>query len=368
MLHQCQNAYVEYDDVGAVVDGGQYLPMCISSQNISAVRTIQTLWRARASQRLSRAMVQIREMCKCVVCDDECVKIVRCTNGHSCCVGCVLGAADSRCPICRETRVTMTPDALVADVLHACETRMRCNSCNIMFRSADCERHRAWCPAHQFVCPCSMCTQCIPASKMAAHVVQNHDDVSSLTAFSNGSFHLVFTAGLGRDNIVFAVNDVTVVIGTCGSRASRLSPDPAMIGLSLRAYYPTSTSPSLVATLHQMRVSDCNVVDSWCDAHRYGVIPPMIASRETVVLAPQSASVVPRVMTFDPYEVPRLILPDHKPGVTPGLMKRVRDSGLRDVPLMTPSMPRLDACTPMSLLHLVLHFDEETPIGSLYDC
>ena len=45
-------------------------------------------------------------MSRCVVCHDECVRAVRCRNYHAVCVGCEMGTADNRCPMCRATRST----------------------------------------------------------------------------------------------------------------------------------------------------------------------------------------------------------------------------------------------------------------------
>ena len=297
-------------------------------------------------------------MCECVVCHDECVKIVRCANGHSCCMGCVLASSDSRCPVCREMRAPVA-EAAMPVALEATGTLLRCHSCNTCTRAEDCERHRAWCPAHRFVCPWSTCTQCVRASDMAAHV-RHHGEVHALTRKIDGTFHVVLTLTRAGDTFVMCVRDTTLVISNTLQRRMG-GPDGLFMHIHLRAYYPGPDAPSLHATVRQLRVSDCDTHDGWTEAYRYGVVPPMIASRESVVLAWPSPVVTPRTCTgdaFDPF-----VLPDACPGLSSQLRDQVRKAGVRDVS----NKAAADMQTPTALLHLVLREDPRVPIVRLFD-
>ena len=56
-----------------------------------------------------------------------------------------------------------------------------------------------------------------------------------------------------------------------------------------------------------------------------------------------------------------------RPGATPGLGNRVRQTGVRDVPSITRPFATLEATTPAAVLHLIFREDPRTPIGTLYE-
>lgn len=339
----------------------------------SAVVVLQRLWRVRASARHARAAAQLRAMAECVVCGDECAQLVRCAHGHACCVGCTLAASDTRCPLCREPRPA-TVDTSLAQALAACGTRLRCRACGVASDVADCEAHRAWCPAHRFVCPWSTCTHTVCAAEMAAHV-RHHDRVHQLTRTREGCYHLVTALARPGDAVVTCAGDTTVVLTTARRMPHHLhvqEASPPMLHLHVRAYYASARAPALRATLRQLRVDGCDTRDAWSEEHRLGVVPPMIASRESVVLAGQTPALTPRALLAENFDHAQLVLPDVDPGAEASacIGPQVRAAGLRDVPALTKPLasPLLDGhAAPAVLLHVALCEDVRTPIGTLYD-
>lgn len=336
---------------------------------LDAVLLVQRRWRRRASRRMGVATATLRGMVTCAVCHDECVRLVRCSNGHACCVGCAMCATDTRCPLCRENR-PLVPDTTVLPLLEACGTRLQCASCRTSLVPRQVEKHRAWCAEHRFLCPWSNCSQCVHALSMADHV-RGHPNVPALTRRLDGGYHLV-VALLSRvsESIVCCVEDATIVISNGAQRIAVFgSPKEPPMMLTLRAYYASGTSRALRATVRQHMVSSCDQKDAWVDEHRVGVISPMIASREAVVSTSTVAALTPRTLIVDSMvmHTPHIMLPDARPGHTPGLGDRIRRNGMRDLPpAMLPMNAVADAHTPAALVHICIR-DDPTPISDVYD-
>lgn len=330
---------------------------------LDAATCVQHVWRRRAAARLVAVSQHLRNVAQCVVCADECVKLVRCSNGHSCCMGCVLAASDNRCPLCREVRAAV-PDTTIATTLAVCGVRLRCHECGIHTSVDETEFHRAWCPSHRFVCPWSTCSQCVRAVDMAEHVA-HHSDVHRLTRQSDGRYHLVVVFARAGDAVVVCVGNTTVVVNNTTTR--RLLPasmhsDGAVLQLGLRAYYPTSMAPALRAVVRQLRVSG----DDFTEEHRYGVVPPMIASRESVVLSGLTPTLTSRSVLSDAFvDSPLIVAPNVRPG--PALGDRLRQAGLRDAPQIVKPFSPMESHALVAVVHLCFCEDRNTPIGALYE-
>ena len=339
-----------------------------------AARRVQRAWRACAARRLVAAGGALRALATCAVCQDECVRLVRCANGHGCCVGCALCASDMRCPLCREPR-PLVAERVLADTMAACGLRLRCASCGVSSAIADVEAHRAWCPAHRYVCPHAACAQCVSAGAMAAHVAAHHSDgVPRLLRAADGARHVVaaFALRLASDSLVLEVGGAVVVVRTWPKYLSALAlseAGPPALQLAARAYYPAPTARALCLTVRLLRVVGCETPEAFCEEHRLGVVPPMLASRESCVMCNVAATLVPRTVYAPPPQHPRL--PDVNPFcVVParpgaGLAARARHAGLRDLPAV--QLPLAPAtATPVAFVHLALREDVRVAIGDLY--
>ena len=152
----------------------------------------------------------------CAVCQDECVRLVRCANGHRCCVGCALCAA-ARCPLCRE------PRALVAGRARGRDGGVRAAAALRELRRASAigvEAHRAWC---RRTASCAA-----KRARVRAHARDGGArgrTASRLLRHADGARHVVaaFALRLASDALVCEVGGVTVVVST-GPSASTRSP------------------------------------------------------------------------------------------------------------------------------------------------
>lgn len=306
-------------------------------------------------------------MVTCSICHDECVRMVRCSNGHACCVGCALCTNDARCPLCRESR-PLVPDTTICSFLEACGTRLKCYACDVCFAPRDCERHRAWCPEHQFVCPYPNCSQCVPAIAMADHVM-HHPSVPALTRSIDGSYHMVLAfQSRANECLIACVNDTTVVISNGLRRVVALGSqaDPPMM-VSMRAYYASGGAAPLRATVRQMSVSACDDAGGWLEEHRIGIVTPMMASREAVVSNGVTAMLAPRSFVLESQMDSHMIIPNARPGITTGLQERVCQAGIRDMPTNLPPLASLEPHTPTALVHVCFREDGRMSISDVYD-
>lgn len=249
-------------------------------RNAAAVQ-LQRQWRQLASRRHASSMMRLREASVCVVCHDECTRVVRCINGHPSCVGCVLGSGvhgHTSCAICREPRA-MHVDRTLAPLLEASSAKMRCGTCRCMVPWDRCEDHRAWCPEHAFACPYEGCHMHVRARDLAEHVHRAHRAPVLLPR--SGTHTVVMAMRPGQDNALMIVSDTVVAAHLALPPIGTSEP---LYVLALRAHYASAQSPPLVARVRQYRMDS----DEWISEHRVGTVPPVLASRE---MSPAAASV-----------------------------------------------------------------------------
>lgn len=269
-----------------------------------------------------------------------------------------MSTSDTRCPLCRSPRQPV-PDVAFEALAKTSGVTFRCNTCQTSVAAAECEYHRAWCAAHRFVCPCTACTTCVTARDMVAHV-RTHDGTLRLTQRVDGTHHAVVAlARGGGDSCVFCLDRAVVVLTNTGGRYTHPPwVTPSTFSLQLRAYYDSADAPAVLATIRQLRVLDCDSSNNWVEEHRYGVVSPMLASQEHVIVAHNGPVLTPRCVLTDalPLDAPVFAFPDVPPGKV--LSTMVRRHGLRDLPLpsYTETM-RSEASTPACIVHLVLRYD-----------
>ena len=167
------------------------------------------------------------------------------------------------------------------------------------------------------------------------------------------------------------VGGVAVVVSTGPKRLNALAfadAGPPAVPLAARAYYPSPTARALRLTVRLLRVLGCETpAEAFCEEHRLGVVPPMLASRESIVLCNVAATLVPRTVYAPshqqhPTENPFFVLAA-KPGA--GLATRARHAGLRDLPaVQLPLAP--ETATPVAFVHLLFREDARVAIGDLY--
>lgn len=251
-----------------------------------AVVHVQRAWRQLASRRHALSMARLRDASVCVVCHDECTRVVRCVNGHAACLGCALASgAASSCAVCREPR-HLHVDRTLTPLMEASSIKLRCGTCNRMVTWRDCETHRAWCPAHRFACPCDGCNAHVRACDLANHVYSAHHATDLLlNLLPDTETHPTYSAILamrpGQDAAMLCVGTTVVVVHLALPPMGTSEP---FYVVSLRAYYEGPQSPALHVRLRQHRMEN----GMWMSEHHVGLIPPVLASRE---LTPHTASV-----------------------------------------------------------------------------
>tara|TARA_B110001450_G_scaffold61192_1_gene57978 strand:+ start:1344 stop:2360 length:1017 start_codon:yes stop_codon:yes gene_type:complete len=332
----------------------------------AVVLRIQRGWRRIASQRASRLLQHLRELCVCSVCHDECVRLLRCSSNHPLCVGCALLSSDPRCPLCREPRLpsSFVVDSTVPALLEAANVKLKCNTCGKMSDSRDCEHHRAWCRSHTFLCPCQACTHCATGSTLSQHVL-THQEVARVLP----PHRIVCVVGRTMEALVLMVHDTTVVMKVSGHRRilhvnREFVPSAPQLQLAFRAYYTSPDAPPIRVTVRQKRVCDCEDDDEWLEEQRVGTIPPVMATRENVWVTTHMPSITPRSVLFEggnrddsaffqpPYE---------------GLQSQLHRMGLRDFPSVTSPFPmQMEPFLHAALLELRFEVDSRTRIGSVY--
>lgn len=237
-------------------------------------RVVQRAWKRNAEK--LRVHRHIRDMTTCVVCADECVRLVRCKHAHPVCLGCRAAMHGAACPVCRDEGA-MTEDVAMPNLLRVCGIFLHCATCQRYFPSAVHEAHRAWCSSHKFRCPFPYCTRFVRASDMASHMVGDHGLRAAVgpSSCSDVVARVVFGVTVGpQHDIPFLVND-DVVVATF-NRLDRAED----VSIDLRAIYANARSTPLIATVRQLRVIDCEDVDrTWLEDYRFGIVPPTMASR-----------------------------------------------------------------------------------------
>ena len=333
---------------------------------------VQRAWRARSSHRLSNTLTTLRQMCTCIVCHDECSTLLRCCNGHSCCVGCSVQISDQRCPVCREPR-GKAPDRMLRVLGASSGLMLFCNQCASRHPMDASDAHRAWCPEAKMMCPVPECTAYVTASSLPSHVM-SHSSVTKLRLMEDGAYHVMFTLTGIDQPLLLCVGDVIVIVSQApmnrrtpiqlaldhvGSRSFQLN-------MTLRAHYPGPKVKSLTGTLSQYTLAGlCS--DGWTDKHVCGTIPPVLASREAT--APR-ANLVLRPLSFLTTDAPIVstILENSRPCAN-GLQATFYHKGVRDLPEQDDAQNcgSNTEVTKVSIVHLSLFIREDAPcIGDVF--
>lgn len=309
-----------------------------------AVLQLQHAFRTRRSRRLAHLEAHLRDMARCVVCADECVRMVRCANGHGVCVGCQLNSVvlDQRCPVCREHRSATAVDASFESLARAARVAFRCQTCQASVLAGECEDHRAWCTHHHFTCPHPTCAHSCLAADMGAHWRQIHARHTHSVP-GDGEYHVVaaFPPSTHEDLTAFVLGDdrETTVIVSLTQQVRRVPVSissyaaDVLVQLHLRAIYPSRDAPAVVCTMRQLRVPDCGgVPNAWVEEHRHGLVVPVVASREGLRETFYDGPVIkPRSTLLADDDVMKPLVCVGAPPTDPTVATRVRRYGLRDV-------------------------------------
>ena len=338
-----------------------------SSEAATAATAVQRAWRARCCAILARARAAARDMCTCAVCGDECVRIVRCPNGHATCAGCAVGATDARCPVCREMR-PLVADACAPAMLAFCRARLRCSACGTTSTASSCEFHRAWCPSYAFQCPFFDCHHTATAARMAAHVIRAHAHAHRLERMADGWCSFVTVVVRGGEEAVLVVGSDVVTLSSGGFRRMA-DPGGHALHIDLRAVYSGPRAHVLRAIVRQVRIDDCERGAGSCrDEHRIDAIAPVLASREVVTTAHRPPEIVLVQRSTAVYDLvldgPRLLsMPNVRP--SRAVADAARKAGLRDVPFTAPLLRKPHV--PVSLLHVLISRDPSSLVGDVFD-
>ena len=336
-----------------------------------AARLIQARWNRVQSRRHARLCGAMRERLRCVVCYDETPDLVMCPNGHGCCVGCDLGTEGNACPMCRDPR-----GARVDETQSWFATRtglaLRCGTCTASVRAADCERHRAWCPAHKFVCPHPRCGETMALPDLRRHLLTRHEPAVIVPQDASGRYVVLLLAPRYVSEAVLHVDDSVVMVGTRTMYRSYTNASELVNGqmsVTVRCYYPSDTSRAWRAVVRQRQVADGEREDAWLEEFHVGVVAPVLASREHVTTVPYAPLIVPRcIMSEDAFEAPNsrdapVIVTERR-----RLREAFRDHSVRDLPRLTrPHVPPTLAGMPVAILEVLLTRDPVLRIGDLYN-
>ena len=319
----------------------------------AAVNLIQSRWCRYQMRVFTKAKQDIRDRCRCCVCHDECVDVMTCANGHSVCVGCDALIDGRACPLCRDVRGDRIDTTLATVASNMC-LAMHCEQCGANIPSRDVEFHRAWCAAHPFQCPVEGCTAFVHGCDMCQHVTSQHSPYRGTR----------ITMAISRfsSNAVCIVGGTTVVIScTPESRGDTLALHTMM---HIRAYYPSPECAPLLATVTQKRATDLST-DTFLERFHLGVVPPVIASRERLVLSPYSVAVTPRcIMTNETVSIL-----GRPPMWLPNPVDDVVRLGIRDIPIQTrPQRTREMNGVPVAIVTITFATDKDgSLIGDIYD-
>ena len=299
-----------------------------------------------------------RTMSRCVVCDDECATLFRCANGHGCCVGCDASIADQRCPVCRDPR-NANSDQTLTTLLVATRARHLCAACNMYVDTHQCEHHRAWCPSYMFTCPVSSCHKTICASKLAKHVC-HHNDV---TRVDPGSEFVMVVSRFSEDAILDVDDDVIVVSTSPRSNSSLNDIISGGITFGIRCYYRDPNVGGWACRVRQVHASTSHDDDSYLEEYNLGIVPAMIASRESIIVAPYTPHMMPRcVDTGSSGTRAPLVLTDTGRELT----RRLVNHGIRDVPWMTKPVRDVSLGGPPTCVLRVRLTRLQTTVGSVF--
>lgn len=362
------------EEEGRSVDGAQE-PQLEGEVTLLAAMMVQHAYRAWRSLRLMRFERHMRELARCVVCHDECVRMIRCSNGHGVCVGCQLNTHDLRCPLCREYR-SCDVDASFESMLRATHVTFRCQTCQRSVASTVCEHHRAWCCQHRFTCPHAMCTHTCLGADLAEHSLRLHSrHTHKVRPGGDGAHHVVAAFPPSHDLTVFVLGDSGIAVLVSLTQVRRMtmmgpsstpSQHEVLVQLHLRAIYPSPDAPAIVCTVRQLRVHDCSIPNSWVEEHRHGLITPVVASRESLSETFYEGPIVkPRVALTESSETPFVQAGACPPDTS--LSAHARRFGLRDVGLVGSSVtvPPKDAHTRVALLHMSFRCVDER-VGNVW--
>lgn len=332
-----------------------------SVERIAAL-LIQVFWRAQRCRRACDTTRTLRELCTCAVCNDECARIVRCPKGHGCCMGCNMSMTDPRCPICREPRGTTT-DPTLPLLLRVNRFPLRCNTCRKQVYEHECELHRAWCPAHLFLCPWANCQKCFPAHELAEHI-QHHTNVhclqrelDSMNPMGGYEYHAVLLLTRTSEQIIFCVEDTTVVLQVAVRRVitagGGFAHAPLLFHMNARAYYASSASPALKTRVRQLPVHACADGSEHVEEHCMDIVPPMLASSESIVLGSIGGWMSARSILQDGQLEPNMLVLLRNGRPSPGVNVQVRQLGIKDAPRLPPqSREEVEGGTMAAIVHI----------------
>lgn len=307
-----------------------------------AAKTIQRSFRSRrrSGSRLRAFDELVKDMSRCVICHDECVRMMRCQNGHGVCEGCNMSSTDPRCPLCRDVRSTEV-DKTFERIVVATQVQLTCQTCKKRVTAATCEFHRNWCPQHKFTCPFNSCSQTLPANELARHVLQCHGTRTQRVRTQNDGAYRIFASFPATSNDVSVIvleDDTCIVVSTSHIRRvimptahSHVGQADALLQLHMRAVYSSPSARAIVALVRQMRLIDCDdVYNSWVEEHRHGIVAPIVAPRESLDEGAYDGPVVkPRVALTETPETALVVSAgtlNHKL-----LAAHARRYGLRDI-------------------------------------
>lgn len=326
-------------------------------QTSSAI-VVQRAWRRHMVQMMMHIRAWSRRMSRCVVCDDECATLFRCTNGHGCCVGCDASITDQRCPVCREPRHSNV-DQTLTTLLVATRARHLCSACKLYVDTHKCEHHRAWCPSHAFTCPVTSCQQLIRASELAQHVC-HHNNVTRVDPFDE---FVIVANRYSEDTILVVDNDVIVVSTTTRNNNSLNDIISGGILFGIRCYYRDSSVGVWSCRVRQVQTSTSNDNDRYIEEYHVGVVPAMIASRERIVVAPYTPHIMPRcVDTSSSGLRSTLVLTETGRELT----QRLANHGIRDVPWVTKPVKEVTLGGPPTCVMRVRLTRLKAQVGSVF--
>lgn len=297
-----------------------------------AALKIQHAWRICMSSRYGSMTKNLTSLLTCVICQDETTESTRCCNGHPVCLGCSIASNDLRCPVCREPKRSnhLSYDNTLHVLLSGIPLRLKCSTCNNTFPWKSHETHRAWCPKYMFMCPFTNCSHTSSVADLRSHLKQHQDDVVHVS--NNTLFTIMCNENQG--DIVCILEEAIVLISFtfqsmvfCDSNV--ILPQPAC-RVQMRAFYNTSNSAPLHATMQQIGVNTSSDPEHAFETFDCGLVPAILASRERILITGTVPLVTPRtrISQFST-ELPRALSDETS---SPHLRSKLLHFGLRDVP------------------------------------
>lgn len=162
-------------------------------------------------------------------------------------------------------------------------------------------------------------------------------------------------------NAVFMVDDIVVVATFNTDRTNGVSELlSGHMNLHMRAYYPDPDAAPLNAVVHQKRVLDVHRGTA-LETFHIGVVPPVLASRERLV-----------VSTYVPHIIPRCLMNKGMQVGTPPLsvangLDDLRRMGVCDLPFQSSRIrPAAHNGMPVALVELCFDRLRDERIGEAY--